>query len=841
MSQPSVARPQKAVSHTLPPAQDMSNWPCIYHSLAKGDSEFECFLTASFVIQIMDPLSAVSLAAAIVEFVQFGYKVAKRLHEYNSSNPADFPKSLQAICTQLPLLLNALERMKTEAQVGATDTNTRCVLRGVVAGCRAQIQEVQAIIDEIACVPGESLHVRMRKVLVSLKKDEKVWTIERNLQTYISVLVLHHVVDAADVPSQLPDETYYYDVRERAVQPFIARPRLTQALENALDKAARSLAQRPTICHLVGDHGSGKTQLALAHVQAGRESGQFKTVFWRDASSNENLCLGLESVAAIVRRSSGGSRQEKLDFVRSFLGDLWHPWLLVLDNHDPAEVDGIASFLPQKGAGAVILLSEAAPASGNVIKLPKFRTTEEQRQLDSLLGQAVQGKDVEGIKDLLSQGADVDTTLWGEWPMLHRAVLLGMEDVVRILLDRGAEPCPPSLSIAKPIFWAAEGKVSMVKLLLDHEDARGIYCKPSDYDGAFGLAAEKGRLDVAQLLLARRDIRLTAAVSYGQTALQLASKNGHVDIVKLLIDEGALNGQQGVADSSFLDATSTGHFETAKVLCKFGGADVNAKSDYGRTALYSVVALRDNNGKANGLELADFLLAEGADPDLQSSDGGPLHQAATYDHVDVLRLLLKHGADPTIDDCGWSPLSKAVRYNSPGAIDVLLEANIADQAKAIEMRTTALWVACRQGSRERALPFLEAGVDINKRDAVGHTPLIMAIKGKNVPLARLLVRKGARHDVGVDQGRLPLHLAAKAGFDILVRDLLRAGAPPDKRDGKGDTAMCLAAAAGHEKAVKQLLDMGASRDVDNKYGETPLDLAEEKGHKELVKMLEDPS
>ena len=50
----------------------------------------------------MDPLSALALAAAVAQLIDFGWKVAKRLDEYSSRNPADAPRSLQAVCTQLP-------------------------------------------------------------------------------------------------------------------------------------------------------------------------------------------------------------------------------------------------------------------------------------------------------------------------------------------------------------------------------------------------------------------------------------------------------------------------------------------------------------------------------------------------------------------------------------------------------------------------------------------------------------------------------------------------------------------------------------------------------------------
>ena len=212
----------------------------------------------------MDPLSAIGLASSIVQFIDFGLKVAKRLDEFNSKNPGDVPKSLQAISTQLPLLINALGRIKSDSQIKNLDFDTKCILRGMISGCRAQIVDVENMIDEISHMPGDSFKVKIKKVFTSLKYDEKVREIERNLQTYISVLILHHVIDSADAPLELADDTFF-DVREKRVETFVERPALMEELETCLHDAARSQVQTPTILLVSGDKGAGKTQLALEY------------------------------------------------------------------------------------------------------------------------------------------------------------------------------------------------------------------------------------------------------------------------------------------------------------------------------------------------------------------------------------------------------------------------------------------------------------------------------------------------------------------------------------------------------------------------------------------------
>ncbi|KAL9101426.1 MAG: hypothetical protein Q9187_009249, partial [Circinaria calcarea] len=188
----------------------------------------------------MDPVSALSVASAVVQFLDIGIKVARRLSEYNNASPKEVPKALQSINTQLPLLLNALNRVRTDTEVDKIDVDTRCILRGVVHGCTALVEQVESIISKMAPAPGEAFAVKIRKVLASLKNDEKIWAIDKSLQTYISVLILHHVIDSAEVPPPVPEETFYFDVREKQVSPWTERDSLIQEMDAYLYDAARS-------------------------------------------------------------------------------------------------------------------------------------------------------------------------------------------------------------------------------------------------------------------------------------------------------------------------------------------------------------------------------------------------------------------------------------------------------------------------------------------------------------------------------------------------------------------------------------------------------------------------
>jgi ankyrin repeat protein len=709
-------------------------------------------MSFSAPLTTMDPLSAIGLASSIVQFIDFGLRVAKRLDELNTVNPGDVPKSLQAISSQLPLLLNALNRIKTDAQLKNLDFDTKCILRGMISGCRAQIVEVESMIDNISHAPGDNFKTKMKKVFTSMKYDEKVREIERNLQTYISVLILHHVIDSAEAPLELADDTFF-DVREERVETFVERPILMKELEGCLYDAARSRVQVPTILLIAGDEGVGKTQLALEYCHRAHSRNQFRTVFWLDASTLENLYLGFESIYATVRRSTDGTRKEKISFVTGFLDDLWHPWLLVLDNYEPSALyNNIIELLPSRGYGGIILITrrDAKSGLGKVIEVPKFLPPEEQSQLNSLLAKEVQRKDFEGMKNLVNQGADVNALIWNEWPCLHRLALFGLDDAFSFFLERGANPNPPDIKIWKPIYWAAgEGNESICKMLLDNEDETRQRLKAADYQAAFNQVMEKGNLNIVKMLWHRRgkELTLNGKNQYDYTPLQSAANKGHVEIIKFLIEQGALLDDHDQGDHALIMAASEGHFEVIKLLCTEGKVDPNAM--YGSdktTALYCIAGLRDKDGREQKREdMAKFLLDKGADPN-RFDEEGPLHQAATHDHPEMIRLLLEHGADPMKGGkYNHSPLQVAIHYSSPEAIKLFLQCKIRDPAGEAWLERCLLSAAAG-GHRDAVLQLLRAGANINTLQEVGiykgATALLLAIFNGEIKTAQLLIRQG---------------------------------------------------------------------------------------------------
>lgn len=146
---------------------------------------------------------------------------------------------------------------------------------------------------------------------------------------------------------------------------------------------------------------------------------------------------------------------------------------------------------------------------------------------------------------------------------------------VKCLLDAGAEPDCRDASNVSPLHQAAEsGNVAILRMLTGHE-------KPIDINS---MTKDPSQTRIQIIKPSGRSIFSTP----GRTALQLASRYGHLEFVKLLCTFVDLNA--GILDSkgetAWHRAAKYGHVGVIKCLVQVKGVDLRKRSYDGRTALH---------------------------------------------------------------------------------------------------------------------------------------------------------------------------------------------------------------------------------------------------------------
>ena len=150
--------------------------------------------------------------------------------------------------------------------------------------------------------------------------------------------------------------------------------------------------------------------------------------------------------------------------------------------------------------------------------------------------------------------------------------------------------------------------------------------------------AIKGDVDAIQTAFQHSPFDTNALNSKGESLLFLAAGNGHVEVVKILLDKGATIDAEINDWTALLIAAQNGHVEVVKNLLDKGAA-IDAKTTYGETALHSATHAHGH------VEVVKILLDKGAAIDAEGNDGQTaLHNAAEEGHVEVVKILLDKGA-----------------------------------------------------------------------------------------------------------------------------------------------------------------------------------------------------
>ena len=151
-------------------------------------------------------------------------------------------------------------------------------------------------------------------------------------------------------------------------------------------------------------------------------------------------------------------------------------------------------------------------------------------------------------------------------------------------------------------------------------------------------SAEDGLVEVGRALWAAGVDKNVQFESTRQTALMLASRNGHMEIARLLLDAGAEpNLWDCDGETALMCASSRGHVEIVRLLLD-AGADKNFPDEYERTALMHA----SRNGH---IEIVRWLLDAGADMNLRDFFGRTARTHASR-RVEIASLLEAELAKP---------------------------------------------------------------------------------------------------------------------------------------------------------------------------------------------------
>lgn len=236
-------------------------------------------------------------------------------------------------------------------------------------------------------------------------------------------------------------------------------------------------------------------------------------------------------------------------------------------------------------------------------------------------------------------------------------------------------------TIAASVFYSAsDGRLKRLQLLLEGKSAmENAKLLNTTTNGATPLlmACRHGHYDIALYLIRKHKVNIeqTGSVIFdgetieGAPPLWCAAAAGHLNIVKLLVQEGAVVNSTTKTNSTPLRAACfDGHYEIVKYLVEHG-ADIEVSNRHGHTCL--MIACYKGHYK-----IANYLLALKADINKKSVKGNTaLHDCAESGSLDIFKMLILNGAKMEVDSYGMTPLLAACVTGHADIVDYLVKSN----------------------------------------------------------------------------------------------------------------------------------------------------------------------
>ncbi|WP_254229453.1 ankyrin repeat domain-containing protein [Wolbachia pipientis] len=380
-------------------------------------------------------------------------------------------------------------------------------------------------------------------------------------------------------------------------------------------------------------------------------------------------------------------------------------------------------------------------------------------------------------------------------------------------------------------------------------------------------------------------VDINARDEQGNTPLHLAAQKDHLEIVVLLLKEGAiLNAKNNQKRTPKIIAKKVGNQSVTECLQQIEDLFIEVQGGYlldivDKNIREASVHTRDHDGKTllhwaarqGHIEIVQELLDRGAGINvLDNQHSTPLHEAAARNQEEVIRLLLQQGAQFNIKDrqdktplnClpnsndsllkSVDQLFSDIQSDRPDFVINLLQYfdNSSSELNAIvhardERGCTLLHWAAQEHYSDILQQLLKSGIVYNAEDGnfkshelfqlieewmYDKKPIKFSVEEVAQNSDKLTIINNVRDP----SGKTPLHINTNY---FRLKYLIEQGIDLTLQDREGNTPLHVAVERNDVAITKLLLDQVIDVNIRNNNGETALDIARRRGSQVLVALF----
>ncbi len=405
----------------------------------------------------------------------------------------------------------------------------------------------------------------------------------------------------------------------------------------------------------------------------------------------------------------------------------------------------------------------------------------------------------------------------------------------------------------KALHYAAlNGNPKMVNLLLDFKFSLDV--QNNDKKTPIELAAKQGHFNIVKLIVEKIQTDENDTLHYG-SALLIVIKKTHkyknfpraIEALLALLNTAPCNNRDYIVkafgclnnDNKTLieDYADQGNFEIVKFIAENIKTDENDTLRYGSALLDAV--------KAGNIDAAEALLNAGAGIDMQNKDKHtPIQLAATKGYFNIVKLIAEQISTDENDTFHYgSALVSAVRVDNIDVVKVLLTAGAGDKRRWFYSDTgdAALHCAALNGNPKMVNLLLDFKFSLDVQNNDKKTPIELAAEQGHFDLVKLIAEKiSTDENDTLHYGSALLIVINNTADADVVEALLKAHAGNNKNWNYPNTksyALHLAVLGNNAKIVNLLLYHNFPLDVENNDKITPIELAAKKGLFDIVKLM----